>query len=403
MSRAAALLIDRVPARWLRPDAAPVFPLRSRPFLLLVVLVLIACAPSARSAGPNVKVGAARVWPAADYTRVTFESESAIQHKVFTLDNPERLVLDLEDVEMTSVLTALADKVAATDPYVKSVRVGRFKPGTVRLVFDLKATVKPQIFTLAPIGEYRHRLVLDLYPLVPPDPLLAFLDRYQAQREGAPEITGRPESPLGRMDTELGTVPAPSGMTPGAQRKGRLASARLITIAVDAGHGGEDPGARGRGGTEEKRRDARHCAKAERAHRPRAQHARGAGARRRLLHPLAHARAEGAARERGPLRVDPRRCLHQAPRARLVGVRAVGARRDLGCGTLARQARERCRLDRRRESRRARPLSQADAARSLADRDDQRQPEARQSGARRARGRSIRCTRARSNRPVLRS
>ena len=251
MSRAAALLIV-VPAPRQCRAPAPAFVFRFPPLLLLPLLVLLGCAPSAYAAGPVVKVGAARVWPAADYTRVTFESESAIQHKVFTLDNPERLVLDLEDVEITSALTALADKVAATDPYVKSVRVGRFKPGTVRLVFDLKATVKPQIFTLAPIGEYRHRLVLDLYPLVPPDPLLAFLDRYQAERQGAPEHSGRPDGLLGRLDTELGTVPAPAGVAPGAPRKGRLALARVITIAVDAGHGGEDPGARGSGGTVEK-------------------------------------------------------------------------------------------------------------------------------------------------------
>ena len=190
-----------------------------------------------------------------EYTRVTFESATDIQHKLFALDNPDRLVLDLDNVEVTSALTGLAERVGDKDPFVKSVRVGRFRPGTIRLVFDLKAAVKPQVFTLAPVGEYGYRLVLDLYPLVPPDPLIAFLDRYQNGRDSMPE----PERPPTRTDTgpirtepeiarEAAAPPAP----PAAQRKGRPPSTRLITVAIDAGHGGEDPGARGRSGTQEK-------------------------------------------------------------------------------------------------------------------------------------------------------
>jgi N-acetylmuramoyl-L-alanine amidase len=212
------------------------------------------CAP-AFAASPAIKLTAARVWPAADYTRVTFESGTAIQHKLFALDNPDRLVLDLDDVDITLALTGLADRIGEKDPYVKSVRVGRFKPGTIRLVFDLKASVKPQVFTLAPIGEYGYRLVLDLYPLVPPDPLIAFLDRYQANKDGAAEaerLANRPDSPVGRMDRELAESPSAAPPTPATQRKGRPASTRMITVAIDAGHGGEDPGARGRRGTQEK-------------------------------------------------------------------------------------------------------------------------------------------------------
>jgi N-acetylmuramoyl-L-alanine amidase len=91
-----------------------------------------------------VTISAARVWPATDYTRVAFESATDIQHTVFSLENPERLVLDLENVELSPALTGLIDKVGDSDPYIKSVRVGRFKPGTIRLVFDLKASVKPR-------------------------------------------------------------------------------------------------------------------------------------------------------------------------------------------------------------------------------------------------------------------
>jgi N-acetylmuramoyl-L-alanine amidase len=198
-------------------------------------------------------VSAARVWPANDYTRVTFESAGAIQHKVFTLENPDRLVLDLEDVDMTVALTGLTEKIGDSDPYVKAVRVGRFKPGTVRLVFDLKASVKPQVFALPPVGNYSHRLVLDVYPLVPPDPLIAFLDRHQAQRDpGAPSERPGPsgEVAIARPDTEP-PVSAAGKETPPAP-KGRPASIRMITIVIDPGHGGEDPGALGRSGTQEK-------------------------------------------------------------------------------------------------------------------------------------------------------
>ncbi|HEX2824790.1 MAG TPA: N-acetylmuramoyl-L-alanine amidase [Burkholderiales bacterium] len=215
-------------------------------------------------AAAQVKFSAARVWPAADYTRITLESPQAVQHKVFSLDNPDRLVVDLEGVDITSALTGLAAAIGDKDPYVKSVRVGRFKPGTIRLVFDLKATVKPQVFSLAPVGQYSHRLVLDLYPLVPPDPLIAFLDRYQSQKDGAAPsgdaAPARPDSVATRMDTELPSeppvtpagAPVPAIAAPHPARKGRPASTRLLIVSIDAGHGGEDPGARGPRGTHEK-------------------------------------------------------------------------------------------------------------------------------------------------------
>jgi N-acetylmuramoyl-L-alanine amidase len=226
-----------------------------RLFSYLLLLAVSVLSAGSEPAYAQARVSAARVWPAADYTRVTFESAGPIQHKVFSLENPDRLVLDLELADVTPALTALAASIGDKDPYVKSVRVGRFKPGTIRLVFDLKATVKPQVFALAPIGQYSHRLVLDLYPLVPPDPLIAFLDRHQSQKEGEPE---RPGAVAGRMDTELPEAPAaaspPPGPAPAPLRRGqgRPASSRLIIVTIDAGHGGEDPGARGPSGTSEK-------------------------------------------------------------------------------------------------------------------------------------------------------
>ena len=206
---------------------------------------------SSESAASLLSVNAARVWPAADYTRVTLESATPFQHTVFTLENPERVVIDLENTKVTPALTALAERVSDSDPYVKAVRVGRFKPGTVRLVFDLKAPVKPQVFALPPVGSYGHRLVLDLYPVVPPDPLIVFLDRQQTQREASPErAPGTGENVAQRIDPELASV---NGVKEPAQaQRTRPASIRLITIALDAGHGGEDPGALGGNGTQEK-------------------------------------------------------------------------------------------------------------------------------------------------------
>jgi len=193
------------------------------------------------------QITTARVWPSPDYTRITLETQAPVAYTVTGVKNPERLVLDLEGVDITAVLTSLNEKVGTDDPYIKGVRIGRFKPGVTRVVFDLKSEVRPQVFTLAPIAEYGHRLVLDLYPLVANDPLLAFLQKLEAQRPAAagPEPAPAEESePLAAAPAEKPRPSRPASRKPAADR--------LIIIAVDPGHGGEDPGARGRAGTNEK-------------------------------------------------------------------------------------------------------------------------------------------------------
>ncbi len=183
------------------------------------------------------QIASARVWPAQEYTRLTLESDAAIAYNVFTVGTPARLVLDLEDVEFNAVLEQLPAKISPADPYVSGVRIGRFKPGVVRLVLDLKAQVKPQVFVLKPVGEYGHRLVLDVYPSEPVDPLLALLDKKEpSATPPAADFAGTSAPPA--VDPKK-PAPAPN-------------VARLITIAIDAGHGGEDPGAKGRSGTYEK-------------------------------------------------------------------------------------------------------------------------------------------------------
>ena len=215
-------------------------PARSSLFFTVFFLGLWfqAGAPAPAAAQSGGQITAARTWPAQDYTRITLESQEPLKYSVLNLKDPERLVLDLEDVEVNATLTGLAEKIGANDPYVKGMRVGRFKPGVIRVVFDLKSEIKPQVFTLAPVADYGHRLVLDLYPLEPPDPLLVFLDKLQAP----PEDAAAPAAGAGSK------IPAPAARP--APRRPDVA--RLIIVVLDAGHGGEDPGAKGYRGTYEK-------------------------------------------------------------------------------------------------------------------------------------------------------
>jgi len=182
---------------------------------------------------PQSNLRAVRVWPAKDYTRITLENSQPLKYTHLMVKDPERLVLDLEDVEFNSVLQSLPSKISESDPYIKLIRAGRNKPGVVRLVIELKGehgSVRPQVFTLKPVGEYAHRLVLDLYPSEPLDPLMALLEKTATQPA---KSAGKSESrdPQAKQTPEI---------------------ARLVTIVLDPGHGGEDPGAIGRGGNQEK-------------------------------------------------------------------------------------------------------------------------------------------------------
>lgn len=263
---------------------------------MLVLAVGLSLSALAQAA---VVVSAARVWPAADYTRITLESAKPITQNMVMLKNPDRLVLDLQDVELNTILKTLTDKISSSDPYIKQVRVANFRPGVVRLVVDLKAEIKPQIFALPPAGEYKYRLVLDIYPAQ--DPLMAMLEQRDkspaGSRESAPAheqqatLATPSEPPLPpttepTKPAELVKLPEPvktaeqakpieqaNPAEPTAVAEPSLAAqlppapvftpipvkplnkedgTRVITIAIDAGHGGEDPGARGANGSHEK-------------------------------------------------------------------------------------------------------------------------------------------------------
>ena len=191
-----------------------------------------------------VQVASARVWPALEYTRVIVESQKPLAHAMFVLRNPDRLVLDLDGVELSPELAYLPSRVQPGDPYLSAIRVGRKSATALRVVFDLKSDIKPDLFALPPVGEFGHRLVLDLYPPVPLDPLMALLEAERLKERAPPPTLA--ESPVTKSPEKAADQPAAS-----LKSDPKIAS-RRITVAIDPGHGGEDPGAVGPRGTYEK-------------------------------------------------------------------------------------------------------------------------------------------------------
>jgi len=194
-----------------------------------------------------------RIWPAPDYTRVTLEHDAPLKFTHFTVENPDRLVVDIEGVEFNSVLDSLARKVTTDDPYIKLLRAGRYKPGVVRLVMELKTKVAPQVFELKPAGEYGHRLVLDVYPVTPVDPLMSLVE---GRKDAVEPLKLEAETKVPETQAKKAEpAPAPAPEAPEirtTRKSGKSIVDRLVTITLDPGHGGEDPGAVGRGGTYEK-------------------------------------------------------------------------------------------------------------------------------------------------------
>ena len=250
----------------------------------------------ARDIAWGASIIAVRVWPAADYTRVTIESDAPLSARHFLAAAPDRLVIDVDGLELSPQLRELVGKVRADDPFIAGVRVGQNQPRVVRLVIDLKQASAPELFALQPVAAYRHRLVFDLHPTKERDPLLELIrDREQAEKNAAQSVQDALGEFIGRVGAAgaaastpgaamanaagaggtiaLGT-PAPPfsasapptarapGTTPDAQRDPvgaalppQTAQAkidRLVVVAIDPGHGGEDPGASGPTGLHEK-------------------------------------------------------------------------------------------------------------------------------------------------------
>ena len=217
---------------------------------------------------------AVRIWPAPDYSRVTIESDGELKAKPLYISSPPRLAVDIEGIELNPALKQLVAKVQADDPNIAGIRVGQYSAGIVRLVIDLKQAIAPQVFSLAPVAAYRDRLVFDLYPTAVADPLAALIkERTQEQRQTADAKSAteaglgaaKPEpapDPLGDLIAQRTQKPASSAAATVAPTVPPVIAAkpaepapvtdRLIIIALDPGHGGEDPGAIGPGGTREK-------------------------------------------------------------------------------------------------------------------------------------------------------
>ena len=245
---------------------------------------------------------AVRVWPAPDYSRVTIESDGALKARHGFVANPPRLAVDIEGIELNAALRELVAKVRSDDPTIGGIRVGQYAPGVVRLVLDLKQAALPQVFSLPPVAAYQHRLVFDLYPTLVADPLETLIAERLRERPAtpgtaAPAASGVVAPPAARASEPdpLGTLiaqraakeaaipasapaaaptsaaaPASASVSAPAPPAGAASSARaavaastarpavanrtdrLIIVALDPGHGGEDPGAIGPGGTREK-------------------------------------------------------------------------------------------------------------------------------------------------------
>ncbi|MDG0834482.1 N-acetylmuramoyl-L-alanine amidase [Roseateles saccharophilus] len=258
--------------------------MQRRTSLGLLALLLKAPDTLATPTQPGqASIVAVRVWPAQDYTRVTLESDRPLVARHFLVESPHRLVIDIDGLELNPGLRELIGKVKPDDPYITGVRVGQNTPTVVRIVLDLRQPVAPQIFTLTPVAAYRHRLVFDLYPKVEVDPLLALVQ----EREKAPAAAA-PPSPAQRAEVAASAVndalgeliqkierppaapaapasaPLPAAKPPVAAASRPAAPApapapaaepridSLIIIALDPGHGGEDPGAIGPSGLREK-------------------------------------------------------------------------------------------------------------------------------------------------------
>ncbi|WBY02740.1 N-acetylmuramoyl-L-alanine amidase [Ramlibacter tataouinensis] len=225
------------------------------------LVLLLGTAQIARGA----TIVAVRLWPAPDYTRVTIESDGQLVSRHAAIGSPPRLAVDIEGIELNAALRELVAKVQADDPFIAGIRVGQFAPGVVRLVLDLKQPALPQVFTLPPVAAYQHRLVLDVHPAQPADPLEQLIAQHLGQKPAAAPAPAPAADPLGELMARHGAGtarPQPSAGEPASPASPAAAAAppaeaagktdRLIIVALDPGHGGEDPGAIGPGGTREK-------------------------------------------------------------------------------------------------------------------------------------------------------
>jgi N-acetylmuramoyl-L-alanine amidase len=225
--------------------------------------------PSAAWANVS-RIASARMWPAQEYTRVVLEAPDFVAHRVATLKDPHRIVLELDGIRLTPELSQLPMRVQAADPYIAAIRFGTRAPDTLRIVFELKTETRPQVFALKPVAEYGFRVVLDLYPLTPLDPMMALLKERGEPAAAEPRLASplQERAPDGRPDARTEAKAEP-----------RAFGRRRITIALDPGTWRRGSGRRRPARHLRKKCDARDRPQAEAHHRRRARHARHADAR----------------------------------------------------------------------------------------------------------------------------
>ena len=209
----------------------------------------------------GANIVAVRMWPSPDYSRVTIESDVALKFTQTFVPDPPRLAVDIQNMALLPALKDLVGKVVPGDPNIAGVRVGQFSADVVRLVFDLKRPVLPQVFSLLPIAPYQNRLVFDLYPAAPTDPLAQLIAQRLKDLENTVAAAPPATDPLGDLLSQRGLAPPSGRPVPAASvdtAGGLTAPAlqqktdRIIVVTLDPGHGGEDPGAIGPKGTQEK-------------------------------------------------------------------------------------------------------------------------------------------------------
>lgn len=206
---------------------------------LLLIVSAISLTLISKPVFAETNVNAVRVWSSPDYTRFTLESDKLISYTISMLSNPGRVVIDLEDVAFSTELENLPNKVQTKDPLIQSVRIGQFKPHVLRLVLDLKTRVVPQAFVLDPMDNFGHRLVIDIYSAEKAAEMDS-LDVLVATLMQPAEVQSVSRS---EQNTNKSYILKP---------KNKPTPPRTIIVAIDAGHGGKDPGATGHHGTREK-------------------------------------------------------------------------------------------------------------------------------------------------------
>ena len=196
----------------------------------------------------GARIVAVRLWPARDYTRITIESDVPLSASQILVQDPPRMAVDIEGMVLNPELKELVGKVSSTDPQIAGIRIGQNTPTVVRLVIDIKHAFTAQTFSLPPIDQYRYRLVMDIRPELAPDPLEQLIQN---------KLQGQARDPLddwiaAQNQRPPAQAPAPKDRPKPDTKPQAQATERLVLVALDPGHGGEDPGAIGPGGTQEK-------------------------------------------------------------------------------------------------------------------------------------------------------